>query len=152
MLEWKPVSSTIVRARFHSKFVKTTVIQCYAPTDQAEDDKDLFYQCLQAQLDRTPHHDLLLVIGDLNAKVGSDNSGYQESMGREGEGVESENGCLLKDLCRENGLVIEGTLFKHKKAHKMTWTSPDQRTINQMDHVMKKVATFSAGRESCERR
>ncbi|XP_068739101.1 uncharacterized protein [Montipora capricornis] len=104
LLEWEPVSARIVRARFHSKFVKTTVIQCYAPTDQAEEeDKDLFYQCLQAQLDRTPRHDLLLVIGDLNAKVGSDNSGYEECMGREGEGVESENGCLLKDLCRENG-------------------------------------------------
>ena len=57
-------------------------------------------------------------------------------MGREGEGVESENGCLLKDFCRENGLVIGGTLFKHKKVHKMMWTSPDQRTINQIDHVM----------------
>ncbi|XP_068708170.1 uncharacterized protein [Montipora foliosa] len=57
-------------------------------------------------------------------------------MGREGEGLESENGCLLKDLCRENGLVIGGTLFKHKKVHKMTWNSPYQRTINQIDHVM----------------
>ena len=154
LLEWEPVSSRIVRARFHSKVVKTTVIQCYAPTDQAEEeDKDLFYQCLQAQLDRTPRHDLLLVIGDLNAKVGSDNSDYEECMGREGEGVESENGCLRKDLCRENGLVIGETLFKHKKVHKMTWTSPDQRTINQIDHVMinQKWRRSLLDVKSCER-
>ena len=52
------------------------------------------------------------MIGDLNAKVGSDNSGYEECMGREGEGVGSENGCLLKDLCHENGLVIGRNSFQ----------------------------------------
>lgn len=54
-------------------------------------------------------------------KVGFDNSGYEECMGREGEGVESENGCLFKDVCCENGLVIGGIFFKYKKVYKMMW-------------------------------
>ena len=136
LLEWEPISPRIIRARFYSKFTKTTVLQCYAPTEQAEEeDKELFYSCLQRQIDKTPRHDLLLVIGDLNAKVGSDNSGYEECMGKQGGGESNENGSLFKDLCRENGLVIGGTVFKHKKIHKLTWTSPDQRSINQIDHI-----------------
>ena len=52
-------------------------------TEQAsEEDKDLFYEKLQEQIDKTPRHDILIVIGDFNAKVGSDNIGYGSCMGK----------------------------------------------------------------------
>ena len=136
LLGWEPISARIIRARFYSKFVKTTIIQCYAPTEVAtEEEKDLFYNTLQEQIDKTPRHDILIVMGDLNAKVGADNVGYESCMGQEGVGERNDNGQRFADLCLENGLVIGGTIFQHKTIHKLTWVSPDGRTSNQIDHI-----------------
>ena len=52
-----------------------------------------------------------------------------------GVGVQNENGELLTEFCTFNDLVIGGTVFQHKQIHKTTWTSPDGRTVNQIDHV-----------------
>ena len=68
---WRPISDLIIEARFFSRFIKTTVIQVYAPTNEADDEvKDDFYEQLQKIVDEVPRHDMLLVIGDWNAKVG----------------------------------------------------------------------------------
>uniref|UniRef100_A0A3P9IPR5 Endonuclease/exonuclease/phosphatase domain-containing protein n=1 Tax=Oryzias latipes TaxID=8090 RepID=A0A3P9IPR5_ORYLA len=56
-------------------------------------------------------------------------------MGRHGEGEANANGELLSDFCVFNGLVIGGTVFPHKRIHKVTWVSPDHRTENQIDHI-----------------
>ena len=136
LLGWEPVNSRIIKARFFSGFVKTTIVQCYAPTEQAsEEDKDLFYEVLQEQIDKTPRHDILILMGDFNAKVGSDNAGYESCMGKEGVGDRNNNGERFADMCLENGLVIGGTVFQHKNIHKLTWNSPDGRTRNQIDHI-----------------
>ena len=76
-----------------------------------------------------------MVIGDRNAKVGSDNRNWEASMGTHGEGVINENGEMFCDFCASNGLVIGRTLFPHKKSHKPTWRSHDGITENQIDHV-----------------
>ena len=68
---WRPISVRIIEARFFSHVIKTTVIQVYAPTNEADDEvKDDFYEQLQKIMDEVPRHDMLLVIGDWNAKVG----------------------------------------------------------------------------------
>ena len=70
LMEWEPVNHRIIRARFYSRFTKTTIVQCYAPTEDAdEEDKDEFYTQLQGVLQGVSKHDILLVMGDLNAKV-----------------------------------------------------------------------------------
>ena len=79
---------------------------------------------------------MLLVIGDLNAKVGGDNSSFERTMGIHGCGAMNENGEYLADFCSSNRLVIGGTIFPHKDIHKLTWTSPDGATTNQIDHIM----------------
>ncbi|VDO90817.1 unnamed protein product [Schistosoma margrebowiei] len=74
-------------------------------------------------------------MGDLNAKVGIDNTGYEDIMGRHGLGERNENGERFANLCAFNKLVIGGTIFPHKRMHKATWISPDHTTANQIDHI-----------------
>lgn len=136
LLEWEPISERIITARFNSKFQKVSIVQCYAPTNAAEEeDKLAFYEQLDSTLQKMPKRDILLVMGDFNAKVGSDNIGREQIMGKEGIGKINENGELFVDFCQQNDLVIGGTVFPHRTIHKTTWTSPDLATRNQIDHM-----------------
>ncbi|CAH8550340.1 unnamed protein product [Schistosoma guineensis] len=112
------------------------IIQCYAPTNDSNDDiKDQFYERLQSIIEKCPRKDLTILMGDLNAKVGIDNTGYEDIMGRHGLGERNENGERFANLCVFNKLVIGGTIFPHKRIHKATWISPDHTTENQIDHI-----------------
>ena len=87
-------------------------------------------------MDSVHKHDILLVMGDLNAKVGEDNDGYENIIGSHGVGERNDNGERLVDFCGLNNLVVTGTIFPHKLIHKQTWTSPGGKTKNQIDHVL----------------
>ncbi|XP_063435995.1 craniofacial development protein 2-like [Mytilus trossulus] len=137
LIECSPVDERIIVARFHSKYAKMTMTQCYAPTNDADDEtKRTFYEKLQSITCKTPRHDILIVLGDMNAKVGNDNLDRERFMGKHGLGTINENGELLVDFCEDNDLVIGGTLFPHKNIHKITWNSPNGRDKNQIDHMM----------------
>ena len=83
-MEWEPINERLIKARFNSKYYKLTIIQCYAPTDDSEDDmKEEWYDQLQASVSKVPQHDILLIIGDMNAKTGSDNIDREQAMWRE---------------------------------------------------------------------
>ncbi|VDI59975.1 Hypothetical predicted protein [Mytilus galloprovincialis] len=75
-------------------------------------------------------------MGDMNAKVGFDNTGYERVMGTHGCGKINENGERLVDFCSTNNLVVGGSIFPHKDIHKLTWYSPNLRDKNQIDHLM----------------
>ena len=99
-----------------------TVIQVYAPTSNTEE-AERFYEDLQDLLELTPKKDVLFIIGDWNAKVGS-----QETPGVTGKfglGMQNEAGQRLIEFCQENALVIANTLFQQHKRRLYTWTSPD---------------------------
>ena len=114
--------------------MKLTLLQCYAPTNEAsEEDQEEFYEQLQAVKEKVPKHNICIIMGDFNAKVGSDNLTYESTMGKHGMGERNDNGTRLVEFCSENGMVITGTIFQHKNIHKYTWTSPDSNTNNQID-------------------
>ena len=137
LLEWKPINSRLIKARLKGKQNNLTLIQCYAPTNDSEDDlKDNFYLRLQAEIEQVPMEDLIIITGDLNAKVGADNSGIDRVMGRHGSGIINENGERLVEFCTTNNLVIGGTLFPHREIHKITWCSPNGRDRNKIDHLL----------------
>ena len=71
-------------------------------------------------------------MGDFNAKIGMDNTGYEDIMEL---GQTNENGERFADLCALNQLVIGGSIFPHKRIHKATWISPNCVTENQIDHM-----------------
>ena len=100
LLSWEPVSPRIITARFNSKGRKVSIIQCYAPTNAATmEEKEDYYEQLQATLDKVPKRDLKIVMGDMNAKVGIDNEARELIMGKQGIGEENENGELFTDFC-----------------------------------------------------
>ena len=107
-------------ARFYSRYRRITIIQVYAPHNEKEDvDKEQFYQELQETVDGCSKNDITTIMGDLNAKVGSDNTGYERTMGKHGLGTQNDNGERLCELCQLIGLVITGTLFPHKDIHNL---------------------------------
>ncbi|VDP69601.1 unnamed protein product [Schistosoma mattheei] len=112
------------------------VIQSYASiNDSNENDKDKFYLWLLSIIENCSGNDLTILMGDLNAKVGMDNTGYEDIMGRHGLGERNENGDRFANLCAFNKLVIVGTVFPHKRTNKATWISPDYTTENEIDHI-----------------
>ena len=112
------------------------MIQCYAPTNgDNEEAKEESYNRLQNVPDETPRRDIQILLGDTNAKVGSDNTGRKEIMGKHGLGTMNGNGELFADFCTFNDLVIGGSVFPHKMMHKATWVSPDGKTENQINHL-----------------
>ena len=123
--------------RLKGRHINTTIIQCYAPTNESEEDrKDTFYEQLQAELENTPGHEIKIVMGDLIAKVGNDNRNYERAMGREGCGTMNDNRERLLDICTTYDFVIGGTLFPHRDVHKLTWYSSNGRDKDQIDHLM----------------
>ena len=134
---WRPISDRIIEARFFSRFIKTTVIQVYAPTNEADDEvKDDFYEQLQKIVDEVPRHDMLLAIGDWNAKVGEQQLGEEGIVGKFGRiGERSDNGERFVSFCALNNRAIASTMFPHKEIHRYTWTSPNGQYHNQIDHM-----------------
>lgn len=78
-----------------------------------------FYEMFQGVIDKKAKKDILILMGDFNAKVGKDNTGKEQFIGTHGEEQENENGELLSDFCMFNGFVIVGTFFPHKRIHKV---------------------------------
>ena len=76
IMEWEPVSERIITARFEYKFQKVTLVQWYAPTNVDEQqEKNDYYRQLQGGMDKIPRRDIVPVLGDMNAKLGSDKTG-----------------------------------------------------------------------------
>ena len=104
----------MISVRFQGKPFNITVIQVYAPTANAEEaEVEWFYDALQDLLELTPKKDVLFIIGDWDAKVGSQE--IPGVTGKFGLGVENEAGQRLKEFCQENTLVITNTLFQQHK-------------------------------------
>ena len=120
---------------FQGKPFNITVIQVYAPTSNAEEaEVEWFYEDLQDLLELTPKKDVLFIIGDWNAKVGS--QAIPGVTGKLGLGVQNEAGQRLIEFCQENTLVIANTLFQQHKRRLYTWTSLDGQHQNQIDYTL----------------
>ncbi|GFS21450.1 craniofacial development protein 2 [Elysia marginata] len=84
----------------------------------ATEKTELYYEQLPGELNEIPFRDVFVFMGDLNAKVGDDNSDAERTMGHHGYGSINNNGVWLVVFCAGNDLVIGGTLYKHPAIHK----------------------------------
>ena len=125
----------MISVRLQGKPFNITVIQVNAPTRNAEEaEVERFYEDLQDLVELTPKKDVLFILGDWNAKVGSQKT--PGVIGKFGLGMRNEAGQRLIEFCQENALVIANTLFQQHKRRLYTWTSRDGQHRNQIDYIL----------------
>ena len=131
LLYWRPINERILLTRYDSKYSKLSIIQCYAPTNDAEEEeKENVYKELQAITSTIPRHDILITMGDINAKVGADNTGREDHMARNSKGTRNKNTELFANFCGLNNMIIGWTIFAHKGIYRYIWIFPDRKIKN----------------------
>jgi exonuclease III len=136
LVEWQPISQRVMTVSFKTKIQNVTIIQCYAPTENAENErKEHFYYILKETVRKIWKKNVIIIMGDLNTKIGSNNVGPEQVMGVQGVGEMNENVEMFANFCANYDLVIGGTLFPHKTCHKITWVSFDHSTENHIDCI-----------------
>ena len=109
---------------FQDKIFNITAIQVYTPTSNAEKaEVEQFYEHLQDLLELTPKNYILFIIGDWNAKVGSQE--IPGVTGKFGLGIQNKAGKRLTQFWQEKAQVMANILFQQHKRRLYTWTSPD---------------------------
>ena len=125
----------MISIHFQGKPFSITVIQIYAPTSNAEEaEVERFYEDLQDFLELTPKKDVLFIVGDWNAKVGTQET--PEVTGKFGLGVQNEAGQRPIEFCQENALIIANILFQQHRRRLYTWAPPDGQQRNQFGYIL----------------
>ena len=124
LIEWKPINGRMMWVRFYTRTLKLSIIQMYAPTNVAdEEEKDVFSEQLQSIIDGIPKHDVQVIMGDTNGKIGDNNEGFERYMGNHGTGERNENGMRVLSFSEFNNMAALRTIFVHKPRHKVIWIS-----------------------------
>ena len=125
----------MISVHFQGETYNIPVIQAYAPTSNTEEaEGEQFSEDIQDLLELAPKKDVLFIIGNWNAKVGS-----QETPGVTGKfglGVGNKAGQRLIEFCQENAQVITITSLQQHRRRLYTWTSPDGQHRNQIDYIL----------------
>ena len=141
VLEYNLKNDRMISVRFQGKPFNITVIQVYAPTNEAEEaEVERVYKDLQDLLELIPQKDVLFITGDWKAKVGSQE--IREVTGKFGLVVQNEAGQMLTEICKENILVIANTLFLQHKRLLYTHVSMVCPYITKWS-ILKSVSSYS---------
>ena len=142
--EFQPVSERILKIHLKCHLSYTSIISVYAPTNptdstsESAQPSEIFYDQLQSTSSSVPPSDLLVIMGEFNAREGSDNSNWRSVLGPHGIGECNENGKRLLDFCTSNQLLVTNTWFQHKLLHQATWfrNGDHSRTGHMIDYVL----------------
>ena len=136
-LSFEPLSDRLCKLRLRGHFRNITLISTYAPTEDSPDaTKDEYYDQLSQECEKACKYDILILLGDLNAKIGRGN--FMAAVARKHtlHEVTNENGKRLGQLAARHNMIIKSTCFEHKQIHKGTWMCPGTDIVNQIDHVV----------------
>lgn len=132
-----PISERTATIRIAARFFNISLICVHAPTEEKDDAiKDAFYAELDRAYSRCPSHDVKILLGDFNAKIGREGI-FGATVGRFSlHESTSTNGLRLIGFAAAHNMTVRSTSFPHLDIHKATWLSPDRLTRNQIDHVV----------------
>jgi hypothetical protein len=113
------------------------VLNDHAPTEDKTDDvKDSFYEELEHAFDKFPKCHMKILLKDLNAKVGREDI-FKPTIGNESlDEISNDNGVRLVNVATLKNLRVKSKMFPHRNIYKYTWTSPDGKAHNQIDHIL----------------
>jgi hypothetical protein len=117
----------ITEARFRINRGYLTILGLYAPEEGRQELNDELYEQLQNILEKTNKQDYLLLMGDLNARIGI--TKIMKIVGRNGEPTVNNNGKKLRDFCTFNNMRIMNSFLKHKEIHKFTWQARGSKSV-----------------------
>ena len=104
--------------------------------EKSGDSKGSFYEELEQVFDHFPKYHMKIQLGDFNAKVGREYI-FRLTIGNESIHQDSnDNGIRIVNFAISKNFVVKSTMFPHRNIHKYTWTSPDGKTHNQIDHIL----------------
>ena len=135
MIGYWAISNRVLMMKLQGKPFNISLIQAYAPTqDYSDEDIEQFYEEIQQAIKYTNSNNVLLVMGDFNAKVGME--AMEDVVGKFGIGNRNERGDRLIEFCQINNLTISNTWFQHHPRKVYTWKSPGDIVRNQIDYIM----------------
>ena len=105
----------------------------YGPFGASEDIKDHFYDELDSLIGKIPKVEPLILLGDFNARVGSDHQSWPSCIGHHGTWRMNDNGQRLLELRSFHGLCITNTFFQSEHQHKVSWKHPRSHKWHQLD-------------------
>ncbi|GFS24592.1 craniofacial development protein 2-like, partial [Elysia marginata] len=136
LIGYWPVSDRIIMCKFKASPFDLTIVQVYAPTSYyTHEEVEQFYECLNETLKQVKSTDIIIILGDFNAKVG--NTALSSTMGRHGLGSTNERGESLINFCEQKKMTIVNALFKQPVRRLYTWKSPGDVRRNQIDYMLK---------------
>ncbi|KAL1445907.1 hypothetical protein WDU94_015575 [Cyamophila willieti] len=128
------ISNRVMAIKVQAKPVDIFIVQCYAPNlESPHEEKEAFYDQVRETIARKKSQEVLILMGDFNAKVGNEKIG--NIIGPYGLGNKNDSGDLLINFCLENDLFVCNTWFEQKENSRYTWTSPNGIIKNQIDYV-----------------
>ena len=114
-----------------------TIVSAYAPTLMNPDDvKSKFYEDLNMEITAVPQADKLTILGDFNARVGSDSDTWEGVIGKYGVGKCNSNGLLLLRTCMEHQLLIMNTIFRLPTRNHTSWMHPRSKHWHLIDYAI----------------
>lgn len=136
LVDWQGINERIMKVKIQMIEKETIeIIIVYGPNENDRiTEKEAFWKSLQEVCDEVRNP--LIIMGDLNARIGNNTEGTEGVMGRYGETAKNRNGSQLIDFCIQNGLIIQNSFFQHKDCHKYTREEPSRNEKSIIDYII----------------
>jgi len=128
------LSDRVLLVKLQGRPFNLSIIIVYAPTSESEEEEiNKFYETVEKARSQCKSQEVIIIMGDLNAKVGCEQVG--DVIGRHGLSKQNERGERFCQWCLTNGQVITNTWFENHPRRLWTWRSPRGDVKNQIDYI-----------------